>query len=126
MKTRRRICRIKRIQVQKVKWPDVELNECRIKRERTVATIDFQPSQRPFLIGFPSVTVHTVLSRLIRGSFNSTFGHFTFCIRIRLIRHIRRRVFIYYALNTRLKEGVTILRIVDQPRFRVERFRLSP
>ena len=44
----------------------------------------------------------TVLSRLIRGSFNSTFGHFTFCIRIRLIRHIRRRRFIYYALNTRL------------------------
>ena len=36
MKTRRRICRIKRIQVQKVKWPDVELNECRIKRERSV------------------------------------------------------------------------------------------
>ena len=36
MKTRRRICRIKRIQVQKVKWPDVELNECRIKREGSV------------------------------------------------------------------------------------------
>ena len=67
-----------------MKWPDVELNECRIKRERSV------PFELPGNGGFsrdigklPEIRAQNVIgvtdpSRLIRHSFNSTFGNFTF------------------------------------------------
>ena len=63
----------------------------------------FQPSPSdPHTLCQCGMVLVTDPSRLIRHSFNSTSGDFTFCILSRLIRHIRHRVFIYFALDIRL------------------------